>query len=34
MNKLARKLDLRNTLYTNPHGLDHTMNKSTAEDIC
>eukprot|EP00828_Plagiopyla_frontata_P049632 TRINITY_DN996_c3_g1_i1.p1 TRINITY_DN996_c3_g1~~TRINITY_DN996_c3_g1_i1.p1 ORF type:complete len:182 (-),score=18.33 TRINITY_DN996_c3_g1_i1:164-709(-) len=34
MNKLARKIDLKNTMFANPHGLDHLMNKSTAQDIC
>ena len=36
MNALARKLDMRNTLFLNPHGLEHMESKlpySTASDM-
>ena len=33
MNKTATKLRLRNTSFSNPHGLSNKGNKSTAEDI-
>ena len=33
MNAKARKLGCKNTLYTNPHGLDTKRNHSTAYDV-
>jgi D-alanyl-D-alanine carboxypeptidase len=36
MNALARKLDMKNTLFLNPHGLEHLENKlpySSASDL-
>jgi D-alanyl-D-alanine carboxypeptidase len=32
MNGMAKKLNLKKTAYTNPHGLSDKGNKSTAED--
>ena len=34
MNKLAGKLNLRHTTFSNPHGLSDKANKSSAHDIC
>ena len=34
MNKKARKLNLLNTSFTNPHGLKNKFNRSSSEDIC
>jgi D-alanyl-D-alanine carboxypeptidase len=33
MNKQARNLNLKNTLFGNPHGLPHQGAKSTAADL-
>jgi D-alanyl-D-alanine carboxypeptidase len=33
MNGVARKLGLRNTNFTNPHGLDYRNNYSCCKDI-
>jgi D-alanyl-D-alanine carboxypeptidase len=33
MNKLALKLGLKNTSFTNPHGLSEKSNKSTVRDL-
>lgn len=33
MNKNAINLDLKNTNFTNPHGLKNIFNTSTAYDI-
>ena len=33
MNILAAELNLKGSIFDNPHGLDNRNNKSTAEDI-
>ena len=33
MNKYAKELDLKNTNFSNPHGLPHSLNKSTCMDV-
>lgn len=33
MNKVARKIDMNNSNFANPHGLSNTNNHSTAEDL-
>lgn len=33
MNKIAQKLDMANSRFTNPHGLSQMTNTSTAEDL-
>ena len=33
MNALAQKLGMANSSFANPHGLNHTQNYSTAEDL-
>ena len=33
MNKYAKELDLKNTNFSNPHGLPHSLNKSTFMDV-
>ena len=32
MNKKAQELDLKNTYYSNPHGLSNCLNKSSSFD--
>ena len=33
MNKIAKKMNLQNTLFMNAHGLAHNLAYSTAEDV-
>ncbi len=33
MNKLSKELDLRNTNFANPHGLQNNYNKSSSWDL-
>jgi len=33
MNKLAKKLKMKNTHFSNPHGLNNRYNTSTCEDL-
>lgn len=33
MNKKARQLEMTNTSFVNPHGLQNVLNYSTAKDI-
>lgn len=33
MNRLAGEIGMRNSTFGNPHGLPHTLNGSTAEDV-
>ncbi len=33
MNRKAETLDLTNTKYSNPHGLQNALNTSSAKDI-
>ena len=34
MNKLAKEYGLKNTTFSNAHGLTDKNNMSTSEDIC
>lgn len=34
MNKVAKELKLNHTKYSNPHGLVHKNNRSSALDVC
>lgn len=33
MNKNAKFLGMKHTIFANPHGMDHNKNKSTAYDM-